>query len=177
MRLGKLAAAAPLAMLTGAGIHLAVAGFDHAPGGAEAPALLGILVATLALALGGALLAGMFGAPRLLIATRQAAAYQTLGLALAGIVAFVLAESLEGNLAAGRLVPAVAAALPVAALVLAVAGRLASALREAGSRLRCEASAARSRALGRVPAIRRRTPFGGIRRRTTTRGRAPPLFA
>jgi len=177
MTFRRLAVAVPLAMLTGAGIHLAVAGFEHAPGGPEGPALLGILLATSALALGGSFLAGLLAAPRLLIATRRPAAYRTLGLALAGVAAYALAECLEGNVATGGLIRAITVSLPVAALVLGLASRLAGTLRDAGSRLRGEASANRSRALGRVPAVRRRTLPRGARRGTPIRGRAPHLFA
>jgi hypothetical protein len=179
MTFRKLVAYAPLAMLVGAILHVAAAGFEHAPGRSNAPLLTLAIGGALSLALvaafcRGALSHGLGALPDS-IATTGGLAYRTVALALAGTGSYVLVELLEGHVGATGATRALLASLPVAALVLELWRRATHAAEAAGTRL----SAARpvlAHGLLHVPTRRRRTTACRRLGDGSRRGRSPPLF-
>jgi hypothetical protein len=165
-------------MLVGVAVHVAAAGFDHAPGGRSAPVFLGGVGLALALALASAFIAGVLGRSYFPIATGGGRAYRILALALAGFAVYLGVEAFEGDVDLAECLRAAAAALPAAALVLGLAGRAARVASRAGSRFAAACKHVRREPEpSRVHAEER--PAFALRRRARSpkRGRAPPLFA
>jgi hypothetical protein len=180
MTFRKLAAYAPLAMLVGAILHVAAAGFEHAPGRSSAPFLALAIGGALSLALvaafcRGALSRGLGGLPQS-IATKADLAYGTVALALAGSGSYALIELLEGHVGSGGTLRALVASLPVAGLVLALWRRATHAAEAAGSRFSAT-RAVQSRGPLHIPTRRRRATANRRLGDGTRRGRSPPLFA
>ncbi len=177
MTLRKLSAFAPLAVLVGSAIHVAVAGFDHAPGGGAAFEISGWVVLALGLALSAAFFAGATGSARSSVATKAGHAYGSLVLALGGTAVYAALEVLEGHLHAGGALRALAVSLPIAALVLAIARRAGGCATVAGARFAATLRSRRLPAACRVAGFRRRTLVPRHVGADARRGRAPPLFA
>jgi hypothetical protein len=180
MRLGKLAAGVPAALLVGVMVHIAAAGFDHIPGGRSAvPLAVGVTIALL-LSLAVAFGRGAFGGVYRSIATSGELAYATVALGFAGTASYFAIELLEGHTVTSGALRALAASFPAAILVLAVFRRARRAAANAGMRL---GSFLRRRRGDRVsqPRFVAHEPLRRFtRRRREGRqhaGRAPPLFA
>jgi len=179
MTFRKLAAYVPLAMFVGAILHVAAAGFEHAPGRSNAPLLALGIGGALALALlaafcRGALSRSFAGLPQS-IATKGDLAYGTVALALAGTGSYALIELLEGHVGSAGALRALLASLPVAALVLELWRRVTQAAESAGTRL-ASARAVVARGPLHVPRRRRRTTACRRLGDETRRGRSPPLL-
>jgi len=178
MSLRRLPVAALLAAVVAVLAHVAGAGFDHAPGAARAPGLLGSLGAALALALLGAFFAGALRGVRPAIATHRIRGKTLAGLAAGGFAGFVAIEALEGHLALGGALRALAAVVPAALLVLLTARALRRSAGRAGAWF---ASFARSRGAAGAALVaspgRRRLAAPDSPGRSGARGRAPPFAA
>jgi hypothetical protein len=170
--------ASPLAVLVAVLAHLVAFGSQHVPGGSHAPALLGILGATLALGLVGAFAAGLFARPRPPIATDRSRRYAPLLLAAAGAAAYGLMELSEGHLALSAFLTAVLASLPLAYFVASAAHVARRAARQAGAR--CAALLERTpQNLGSRPALlrgRQQTSLSAAFFPGARQGRAPPAL-
>jgi len=178
MSLRRLPGAALLAALVAVLAHVAGAGFDHAPGAAHAPDLLGSLGAALALAVLATFFGGAFRGVRPSIATSTGGGKSLLGLAAGGFAGFLAIELLEGHLALGGALRALGAVLPAALAVMLAAGRIGRAAGLAGARF---ASFARSRGGAVAAALtslgRARLAAADFPGCSRARGRAPPLLA
>jgi hypothetical protein len=180
MTIRRLTAYLPLAAVVGAGVHVAGAGFAHAPGGERAVPFLGTLAASLAFTLAAIFLAGAIGTLRPSIATKRSRVQgvaSTLALAVAGTAVFAAIEALEGHLPLGGAMRALAASFPLAALVLAVSQRAALSMVRAGARFKAAAFASVAIAAPpfRLPTRRHRVLARHRYLATATRGRAPPV--
>jgi len=176
MTLRRLPASLALAALVGVLAHLAAFGFEHAPGGAGAPKLLGSLLAALALAGLLAFLGAALGRAPKAIATKVPRAYGVAALAAGGFASYGLIELAEGHLGLGGALRALLAVAPIAAIVGGVAAKIGSVAERAGAALAAFAASAGD-AAGAVflcpePAFAARLRHA----RGTPRGRAPPAL-
>jgi hypothetical protein len=180
MRLGKLAAGVPAALLVGVMVHIAAAGFDHAPGGRSAvPLAVGLTVALL-LSLAVAFGRGAGGSVYRSIATPGELAYATLALGLAGTASYLAIEFLEGHTGAGEALRALTASFPAAILVLTLLRRARRAAANAGTRLRSFFQHRHGDRVSQPRFVAHEQIRRFSRRRRAARphaGRAPPLFA
>jgi len=175
MTLRRLPAGVPPVLLTALLVHVAANGFDHAPGLAGAPALAGLLTASLALAAVTAFLSASLRSGRYSIATNGSDAASLGALAAGGFGLYLALELLEGHGFSFGL-PALLAILPAALLVFRASRAAGTLLRAAGAAFAAYARAAHGGPIhGWAMAPGRRPDGSCLLAGGRHPGRAPPL--